>query len=137
MRRVVMTMVVAMVMTMIVACGAYGQKAPVRACESLVQLQVAGAKIASARSVAAGEFVPPEHSGMDGAAAFYKKMGAFCRVAVDATPSADSDIKIEVWMPASGWNGKFQGVGNGGFAGDIGYFSLVANVMKGYATAST
>ena len=28
-------------------------------------------------------------------------------------PSADSDIKIEVWLPTSGWNGKFQGVGNG------------------------
>ena len=36
-------------------------------------------------------------------------------------PTADSDIKIEVWLPASGWNGKFQAVGNGGWAGTISY----------------
>jgi feruloyl esterase len=133
----VVKMVVAVIVTMILACGAYGQKAPVRACESLAQLHLAGAKIASAQTVAAGEFTPPEGSGMNGMAALYKKLGAFCRVAIDATPSADSDIKIEVWMPPTGWNGKFQGVGNGGFAGDIGYFSLAVNVMKSYATAST
>ena len=29
----------------------------------------------------------------------------------------DSDITVELWMPLSGWNGKLQGFGNGGFAG--------------------
>ena len=41
------------------------------------------------------------------------------RVVAQATPSADSNIKIEVWMTAAGWNGKLQGIGNGGFAGQI------------------
>src|SRR5215204_1219469 len=46
---------------------------------------------------------------------------AFCRVTATLTPSSDSDIKIEVWMPVSGWNGKFQAVGNGGWGGLINY----------------
>jgi feruloyl esterase len=70
-------------------------------------------------------------------AGFYKKLGAFCKVELKATPSADSDIQIEVWMPVSGWNGKFQGQGNGGFAGDIGHFPLAVAVVGGYATAGT
>ena len=52
-------------------------------------------------------------------------------------PSSDSDIQFEVWLPASGWNGKFQGVGNGGFAGEISYAGLTEAVRHGYAAAST
>ena len=62
---------------------------------------------------------------------------AFCRVAVTSKPTADSDIKIEVWLPASGWNGKFQAVGNGGWAGTISYPAMAAAIARGYATAST
>jgi feruloyl esterase len=58
-------------------------------------------------------------------------------VAATLKPSSDSDIKIEVWMPAAGWNGKFQGVGNGGWAGSISYSALAAALAAGYATAST
>ena len=39
-------------------------------------------------------------------------MPAFCRVAVTAKPTADSDIKVEVWLPDA-WNGKLLGVDNG------------------------
>ena len=46
---------------------------------------------------------------------------AFCRVAGEIKPTKDSDIKFEVWRPASGWNGKFMGVGNGGWSGEIWY----------------
>ena len=52
-------------------------------------------------------------------------------------PSSDSDIKIEVWLPASGWNGKFEAVGNGGWNGTIDRNALAAGVRRGYATAST
>src|SRR5437762_1665140 len=62
---------------------------------------------------------------------------AFCRVAATIAPSIDSDIKIEVWMPASGWNGKLQAVGNGGWAGNISYPVLVNALRHGYAAAST
>ncbi|MGC2815855.1 MAG: tannase/feruloyl esterase family alpha/beta hydrolase, partial [Candidatus Acidiferrum sp.] len=49
----------------------------------------------------------------------------------------DSDIKIEVWMPVSGWNGKFRGQGNGGFAGEIDYRALGLAIAQGYASAAT
>jgi len=63
---------------------------------------------------------------------------AFCRVAATLTPSSDSDIKIEVWLPDSTtWNGKFQAVGNGGWAGTIGYPAMATALAAGYATTST
>jgi hypothetical protein len=34
---------------------------------------------------------------------------ASCRVAAKLTPSSDSDIQIEVWLPALAWNGKVPG----------------------------
>jgi feruloyl esterase len=61
---------------------------------------------------------------------------AFCRVAATLTPTPDSDIKIEVWLPAA-WNGKFQAVGYGGWLGSISYTAMAEAVAAGYATAST
>jgi feruloyl esterase len=52
-------------------------------------------------------------------------------------PSKDSDIKSEVWLPLSGWNGKFQEVGNGGWNGDIQYGALADALQRGYVAAST
>ena len=40
-------------------------------------------------------------------------------------------------MPAAGWNGKFQGIGNGGFAGSISFSGLADAVKNGDAAAST
>jgi feruloyl esterase len=58
-------------------------------------------------------------------------------VTATLTPTSDSDIKTEIWLPASGWNGKFQAVGNGGWAGTIPYPALAAAVRAGYAGAGT
>ncbi len=52
-------------------------------------------------------------------------------------PSADSDIKVEVWLPAANWNSKYQAVGNGGWAGVISYSALADALRGGYATSST
>ena len=62
---------------------------------------------------------------------------AHCRVAATLRPTADSSIEIEVWLPAENWNGKFQAVGNGGWAGSIGYAAMALALQDGYATAST
>ena len=62
---------------------------------------------------------------------------AYCRVALVLTPSSDSHIESEVWLPAEGWNGKLQVVGNGGWAGSISYPAMAAALREGYATAST
>ncbi|HEY6369759.1 MAG TPA: tannase/feruloyl esterase family alpha/beta hydrolase [Candidatus Sulfotelmatobacter sp.] len=105
--------------------------------------KVAGAKIASARitlaqTVAAGTFAePPAPSSGRDVSALYKALPAFCRVVAEAKPTADSDIKIEVWLPASGWNGKLQGLANGGFAGQIDYVQLGTAMTKGYAATAT
>jgi len=96
-------------------------------CEKLKSLALPEATVTTAESVAAG--------GRGGAP--YKNLPAFCRVAATLTPSTDSDIKIEVWLPASQWNGKFQAVGNGAWAGVIGYPAMARALASGYATAST
>jgi feruloyl esterase len=108
------------------------------ACAKLAQVTIPDAKIIFADVVDAGGFAgPPTEGGGRDLTAPYKNVPAFCRVVVLATPSADSSIRIEVWMPASGWNGKLQGVGNGGFAGVIDFMALGVAVSKGYAVAGT
>ncbi len=62
---------------------------------------------------------------------------AMCRVTATLKPSSDSDIKVEVWLPAAGWNGKLQGVGNGGWAGSIFYFMMANALRSGYAVVAT
>src|SRR5215467_4311674 len=128
-------------------------------CDDMSRLNIPNVKIDSAQLVAPGKFTPPpaprvgaapEPNGVvregrgRGAAAPatpppnpYTSLPAFCRVQLTAKPSSDSDIKIEVWMPQNGWNGKFQGVGNGGWAGVISYSAMADAVRAGYASAST
>jgi hypothetical protein len=107
-------------------------------CENLAKLDLPNVSITTAAAVTAGGFVgPPQNFTGRDLSAFYKKLPAFCRVVAHARPSADSDIVIELWMPAAGWNGKLQGLGNGGFAGLIDTFELGAAVAKGYAAVAT
>ncbi len=103
-------------------------------CESLTSLSLKDATITAASTVAAGAFRPPAGGG---GAEEFKSLASFCRVAATLKPSPDSDIKVEVWLPASGWNGKFQAVGNGGWAGTIGYAAMGRALAQGYATSST
>ena len=98
-------------------------------CEALLSLTLPEATILSAALVPEGPFTPPS------AAATAKPiaMPAACRVVGRVQPA----ITFEVWMPASGWNGKFQAVGGGGFAGVISYGAMATALRRGYATAST
>src|SRR5262245_36451056 len=76
-------------------------------CESLASLALKDAKITSAKVIAAGQFAPAGARGGAGANNPYKTLPEFCRVEATLTPSTDSDIKVEVWLPTSNWNGKF------------------------------
>ena len=67
----------------------------------------------------------------------FADLPAFCRVTATLMPSSDSAIKMELWMPAAGWNGKFVVPGNGGFAGAIAPAGLATAVRNGYAAATT
>src|ERR1700720_2232071 len=110
-------------------------------CESLASLTLPHAKITLAQTIGPGAFRPPVPA--DGAAVppaaarAFGSLPAFCRVTATLTPTSDSDIKTEIWLPASGWNGKFQAVGNGGWAGTIPYPAIAAAVASGYAGAGT
>ena len=124
----------------VVACTPPAQEAntataPV-ACADLAALPVADTDIVSAAIVAAGAFQPPVPQ-----PPFYQTdysaLPAFCRVTGSIRPSADSDIRFELWLPAEGWNGKFMQTGNGGAAGSIIYSSLAEPLSRGYAVANT
>jgi feruloyl esterase len=107
-------------------------------CEDLAQLSLSAATVTSARMVPAGGFALPG-PGRNTAAQqqLFGKLPPFCRVMVTANPARDSDIKIEVWLPESGWNGKFQAVGEGGLAGFIPYALMAQALAEGYATSGT
>jgi feruloyl esterase len=116
--------------------GSFGPLPPPTqtSCSAVASLNLPNTKITSASEVAAGAFAPP--GGPSGTSA-YEKLPAFCRVAATLTPSSDSDIKVEVWLPSTGWNGKLQSVGNGAWQGSIGYAAMAEALGRGYATAST
>lgn len=125
--------------TVPVAADAPQETATNDACARASTLKLPNVSVTSADVVAAGAFTPPGGGGAagTGAARPYASLPAFCRVAATLTPSRDSDIKIEVWMPVSGWNSKLQSVGNGAFNGTISYPAMAAALARGYATAST
>ena len=84
-------------------------------CESLTSLKLPQTTVTLAALVDEGTDWPVRINGTPGS------HPPFCRVAATLKPSDDSDIKIEVWMPTSSWNGNFEAVGNGGWSGSIGY----------------
>jgi feruloyl esterase len=103
-------------------------------CERLKSVALGDAVVAAAETVAAGPYqlpwTPP------GTAP--PVLPQHCRVALTMTPTSDSDIKAELWLPLAGeWNGKFVAVGNGGFAGAINYYAMPGMLREGYATTST
>jgi feruloyl esterase len=132
--------------------------APAAPCESLKSIALPDTTITAAALVPAGPYVPPAPAGAarvaipgrgqaqpasagggrgQAPAAPTIVLPAHCRVAAILKPSPDSEIEMEAWLPVDNWNGKFQAVGNGGWAGVISYAAMAAAVQEGYATAST
>ena len=96
-------------------------------CANLLALEIPETVIKSTEEVAGPAFTPP------GSSTALQSLPAFCRVVAVTKPA----VTVEVWLPLAPWNGKFQGVGNGGTAGVISYGELAAGIRRGYATAST
>jgi feruloyl esterase len=108
-------------------------------CENLFSLALPDTTITVAQTVAAGALTLPTPlptAGPRGGLTFVSAKGLpeFCRVSAVIKPSKDSEIKFEVWMPASNWNGKFAGLGNGAMGGSISYGSMAAALSRGYFT---
>jgi feruloyl esterase len=99
-------------------------------CESLTALQLTDTTITLAQSMGAGAFTPPRNGGKSVPV-------AFCRVTGTIRPTSDSDIRFELWLPQSGWTGRYESVGNGGFAGSIVYGAMLNPLLGGSAVAST
>lgn len=94
-------------------------------CANLAALDLPQVIAISSQSVPAGTFVPP-------AGAPVPDLPPFCRVSLTIAPA----INVEVWLPAE-WNGRFQAVGGGGYAGNISWGALGTALRAGYATTST
>jgi feruloyl esterase len=106
-------------------------------CAALARESFPSATITVADVVPGGGFQPPGgRAGGRGAGAF-AALRPFCRLAATLAPTAQSTINVEVWLPASAWNGRLQVVGNGAFAGTISYPAMATALAAGYATAST
>ena len=97
-------------------------------CSSLTNLSLPKTTITLAQSYTAGETI----SGTTLAPV------DLCRVAGTVKPGEESNVHFEVWIPTDGgWNGKYQQIGNGGFAGSISLSTIANAVSRGYAAAGT
>jgi Tannase and feruloyl esterase len=97
-------------------------------CSSLAGLSLPQTTITLARLYHSGDMV----SGVT------KAPVGLCRVAGTSKPSNDSNINFEVWIPTNGrWNGRYEQIGNGGFAGTIWVSYIADAVSRGYAAAAT
>src|SRR5262245_39744918 len=114
-----------------------GAAAGATPCENLASLQLADTTITSAEVVPEGP--APVRAGARGNSAPPANIPAHCRVQMILKPTSDSLINMELWLPTENWNGKFMGVGNGGFAGSIqGRSNEMPQALRlGYATAGT
>ncbi len=101
-------------------------------CEALTGKQFPDGLITAAVSVPGPSFTAPNGQ-------TYQGLPPFCRVAAVSTPTPDSLINIELWLPSSNWNQRFMGNGNGGYAGTIAVSvpSMIEGLQLGFAVAST
>src|SRR5690606_38575674 len=102
------------------------------ACAALENLTLPDTIALDAERVPAGPF--SVETGGAGPQTVTGEVPSFCRVRGTVAPA----IRFEVWLPdAADWNGRFQAVGGGGFAGVISYGAMLPNIQRGYVTAST
>jgi feruloyl esterase len=108
------------------------------ACAALARTEISGARVLSAVPVAAGALQVAASPLAPDLAQRVAAMPAFCRVQAVATPTSDSEINIEVWLPMRRWNGRMLGTGNGGGAGKIAYeMGMVEGLKRGFAVTNT
>jgi feruloyl esterase len=119
------------------AAAALASAVSAAGCTALTGFGLDNTRIVSAELVAEGPFVAPAGGGQN-ANTDREPIPAHCRVRMVLTPTDESNINLELWLPAEAWNGRFLAVGNGGWAGSIqGYGDMRAALRRGYATAGT
>jgi hypothetical protein len=111
----------ALVLPMSTSIASAATNAPARTCASLASVRLAHTTIVSATDVAATASAP-----------------AHCAVQLVVTnPPSGDQIKVGVWLPTQNWNGRFQGLGGGGFSGGSPTSTPAAALRDGYAAAAT
>jgi feruloyl esterase len=100
-------------------------------CTNLQSLPLKDTTITSATDNTTGVFGPPGPGQITG-------LPNFCRVTATLTPTSDSSIKIEIWLPEkTKWNGRFLGTGGGGFQGIISTGALASGIQAGFAATNS
>jgi len=127
------SLVASLAIAILPGCATTNSPAATR-CENLRSLKLDHVSLVSVRAVSAGRYFLWK-TALIGIPFF--KVPASCRITAISTPTNDSIINIEIWIPLDHWNGRFQGIGNGGFAGSIDTMTLALALQKGYAAAST
>jgi len=127
-------------LTTAAASAAQDPAAPASRCTAAYltsALHLSHVTVDSAAPDTSGSYTPP------GTTTPITGLPDFCDVALTQTDSAGNPIHIAVWLPAK-WNGRFQGIGGGGYSCGISYAgtggptaSLQEAVEGGYAGAST
>ena len=125
--------------TSLCAFGASPVRAQQPPCERLTLVAIEHVTIVAANLVPQGKFSMPggRRSAPTEFFTGFSSLPSFCRVQAVSRPTADSEIGIEVWLPASAWNGRYLGVGNGSYGGSFNYYRLGEALNVGYATSST
>jgi feruloyl esterase len=125
------TALVAAILPIVCISATPAQTGPAVACGGLVDQRLPNTTITAAQTITNGSFTPP------GSTNAITNLPPFCRVAGVIEPTSESHILFEVWLPLQNWNGRFAGVGNGGWAGTISFGALAEQIRRAHASAST
>lgn len=114
---------------------------PAANCTRLAHSVFAGTTITSAAIVPADSPMPRgrfESPGMNiaGRPADTIRNPAFCRIRAVIRPGPQSAVGSEIWLPLTGWNGRFLHIASFGWGGSINTDALRAGVQAHYAVAT-
>jgi len=129
-----------MAASLLVLCMGAAAEAQASSCTSLATFPVlslggtATAVSRTAKDITGGTFTPP------GGGTPITGLPPFCELSLVISSTSNpetSQSAVELWIPEQGWNGRYLGTGNGGFAGSISYSSLQLGLLEGFAAANT
>lgn len=119
-------------MLTLIAAAAAAAAIDAAACTALQDVKIDNLTVVSAELMPEGPFTGGQQQ------AGGQALPAHCRLTLKLSPTEESDINAELWLPAEDWNGKYLAVGNGGWAGTIqGFGDMQAALRRGYATAGS
>jgi feruloyl esterase len=123
--------IVALIATVLPVAALHAQNDRTAACTALANTPLPNTSITAVETITGGSFTAP------GSTSALTNLPPFCRIVGAIKPTAESDVRFEVWLPLDKWNSRYAQVGNGGWAGVISYGQMQDQLRRGYAVAST